>query len=626
MAPLISFGGLASGLDTQAIIDALVGARRRPIDLLEDRKAEFDFLKSAYESLRDKLTALEDAASELAKSTKLLAFEASSSDPTVVTATADGSAAEGSFSVQVTSLAKAKVDASGGYADFDTTSVGSGTIKITVGGTTTDVVIDPSASTLEDVRDAINQADAGVTATIVNEGTGASPYKLVVSADQTGTANAQTIDLSAFSGSLAFTTVQAAADASLTVNGISVTRSENEIDDVVPGVTFQALSLGSATVTLSPDYSAIEEKIEDYVAAHNDLVDYVNSQIEVDPDTQTGGPFNGESAVRSIKSQILSKISLAGFPGGSLSSLAEVGLELEADGTLTFDSTKFEQAAKTNLADVTALLTTKGDYVTGDGLTLYEVPDDLAAGSYAVQITQAATKAAVTAGSSFASPLPGPETLTITQGSLSVDVQLAAGDTLADAVSKINQALADAGIDVTASDQGGSLSFEADVYGQKGNFTVVSDVASGGSGVGTSTLSATGLDVQGTIGGEAAVGDGQFLEGASGGTFEGVKIRYTGTTAGSGTLVVGPDGFFVAMEDLLDGFLDPVDGAVEGRIDGIEETIDDIEDRIDALEDRLDRYRETLERQFTALEQTLGRLQSQQSFLATLPNLLGLKQ
>ncbi|MFG0319736.1 MAG: flagellar filament capping protein FliD [Planctomycetota bacterium JB042] len=622
-APLISFGGLATGIDTGALIDALLGVKAKPINLLEQQKSTFSQLKAKYKTLEQKLDALHDAADDVKKAQDLLSYKATSSDSTIASASATGDAASGSFTVTVDSLAKAQSDSSNGFADFDTTNAGSGTISFTIDGQTTAVDLSGSSTnTLEDVRNAINDADLGVTATIVNTGSDTDPYQLVLTADATGEENAFTVDLSGFTGgSLStFTNLQAASNAQITVNGLTVERSSNDFDDVVDGVSFTALAEGTTTISVDADLAKVKEKVKKYVDAHSDLINFVNSEIEVPEGAEKGGLFNGESAVVSIKNKILGAISSGGFPGGSLSTLGSIGIELNADGTLSFDEADFDAAAKEDLDEVVGLLTTKGDFVTGNNLALYTVPDSVAFGTYAIDITQAATKASGAASSAFSGAgLLTDETITITQDGESVDVELAAGDDIDTAVDKLNDALSAAGIDVTASNDGGTLQFDAGAYGSASSFTVSSNLSAlSQSGVGAAGVAATGLDVQGTINGEAATGEGQFLTAADSSSLAGVKVLYSGDAPGTGELTIGADGFFVKAEALLDDILDPVSGLIKGRLDTLNTNIEDIDDKVDYLEDQLESHEEFLRLRFAALEQLIGQLQSQQAYVGTI--------
>lgn len=620
-APLISFGGIASGLDTQSIIAALSSINQRPISLLEKKRAEFSSLRKRYEELETKLETLRTKARDLATAKDFLAFAASSANTNVVKATANGSAGVGAFDVTVNTMAKAQVSASNGFADFETTSAGTGTIQITVDGTQHAISIGTGQDTLEGIRDRINAAGIGVSATIVSSGTGATPYQLVLQSEETGTDSAFTVDLSSFTGSLSFTTQQAATNASVTVNGMTFQRQTNTISDVVPGVTLDLVSTSASPVSISvtTDLEEIKKRVQGYVDAHTDLVNFVNNNIKAVNDK--GGPFNGESTVRGIKNRLLSQITSAGYPGGSLKSLAEIGVKLQNDGTLTFDSAKFDAVAIEKLDDVTNLTTKIGSFFDTAGFTLMKKPQNAAAGNHTVSITQVATKASGVASNPFASggTLNSDEKLTFTLGSKTVEVQLAGGDDIAAAVTKINAALDDADLDVKASDDGGSLKFAATVYGSAASFSVVSDqpAGMGSSGVDFGGVTANGLDAAGTIGGIALVGEGQVLKGAANSVYEGLEFRHTGAAAGSSVLTLGADGFFVKLEDSLDEMLAAVSGPVAARLDGLDDRMDDIDDRIASLEERNERFEEILRARFTALEEVMGRFQAQSNFLAS---------
>lgn len=616
--PTISFGGIASGLDTKAIIAALSAINKKPIDLLQNKASQFAGLKQRYEQLRGKLQTLQDTVSDIAKSTDLLSFSATSSNTNILTATASGSAAAGSFNVAVNALAKAQVSTSAGFADYTTTSAGTGDLKFTIGSTTTTISIASGKDTLEKVRDAINDAKFGVTATIVSEGTGTTPYKLVLQSNKTGTDNAFTIDATAFTGTLALGQTQAAANASISINGLTLTRQSNVVSDVVPGVTLNLLSQNASpvTVTLNPDYGAIETKIQKYVDSQSDLVSFINSQIAAV--NNQGGWFNGESTVRNIKNGLLQLTTAGSLPGGSNSTLASIGISLDKDGTLNFDKTKFETAAKSNLDGVTNLMTKLGKSFDTDGFTLYTPPTNLGSGTYDVQVTQVATKATSTAGAAFGT-LAQEEKLTFKQNGKTVDITLAAGTTLANAVTKIQTDLQKAKFTLNVTDSGGSLKFTASAFGSKYGFSVQSNVAAGAgtSGVGTTLVNAAGVDAAGTINGVALTGEGQQLKGKSTGDYKGLEFRYTGTTVPvNSKLTLGADGFFVKLKARLTNVLASVSGPIAARVDGLGKNIDNISDRIDELTKRNDQYEELLRKRFTALEQIIGRLQEQQSYIA----------
>ncbi len=625
--PLISFAGIATGIDTKSLIAALVGVRKKPINLLDARRTEFEQLRTRYKTLQSKLDTLQDAAKELQKSKDFLAFKAASSNESIATATATGAAAPGSYSLDVAQLATGETEVSTGFDDYDTTAVSSSTeetLQITIDGTTTNVTIDAD-STLEEIKDAINDADLGVSATVINDGSPSSNYKLVVSSDTTG--EDQAISFSDDQGgagiaqALNFTEEQSAQNAVLEVNGIDIERSTNVIGDVVEGVTFTLQSAGSSTVTVNPDFAAIKGDVQKFISAHNDVISFINSEIAVSEITEQGGAFNGESTVRSLKNTLLSQFASAGYPGGSsYSTLSQVGIQLNADGTLKFDAAKFEDAASGALDDLTTLFTQKGDFFSQSGFQIVDVPDSIASGTYSIGITQAASKASVTGtGVVTGTGLAQDETLTIDTGAKTIQVDLLAGDDIDAIVGKVNAALDDEDVEITASDDGGALSLTADEYGSAHGFTVSSSVGAITDAVGFSQGgdAATGQDVAGTLDGVAFTGEGQKITAASGSSLAGVEVLYVGGETPTAELTVGPDGFFLKFDEILEGFLNPVGGVIDNRIDSLTTTIDDIDDRILSLEQRVDQYEQLLIKQFAALEGVIGKLQSQQSALST---------
>ncbi len=191
MAAPLSINGLASGLDTSSIIDAIMAVERRSVTLLEARQARVNSQLAAFRSLNTKLLAFQTSAGALAGSTSFRARSVAVSDETVLTATAASGATAGSYAVSVQALARAHQIASQGYADADSTTLGTGTLQIQIGdGETTTIDVTSVNNTLAGLRDAINVADAGVTAMVINDGSDAFAYRLILTSDETGLDNA----------------------------------------------------------------------------------------------------------------------------------------------------------------------------------------------------------------------------------------------------------------------------------------------------------------------------------------------------------------------------------------------------------------------------------------------------
>ncbi|MFW6161397.1 MAG: flagellar filament capping protein FliD [Planctomycetota bacterium] len=199
MSGLMSVDGLVSGFDTTEIIDKMMAVERRSVTLLEARQARANTQLAAFRALNSELLAFQTSARTLARPAAFRAKTVSVSDETVLTATAGSAAVSGSYALTVNGLAAAHEIASQGFADTDLTTVGTGTLQIQVGdGETVTIDVTTANNTLAGLRDAINNSDAEVTASILNDGSDAVPYRLLLTADQTGAANtiATTADLS----------------------------------------------------------------------------------------------------------------------------------------------------------------------------------------------------------------------------------------------------------------------------------------------------------------------------------------------------------------------------------------------------------------------------------------------
>lgn len=354
----INFSGLASGLDTGAIIEALVAVERRPITAMGERQKELRTRKNLFADLDSLLDKLKSAADKIRTTSNFLDFKVNVDKDDFLTATANSQAQSGTYDIEVTSLARAKVAASNGRPDKDATDYGQGTLLITQNGQTRQVEIGNGASTLEDIANGINAAGLDVQAQVMDTGqAGANRYKLVVSGTKTGAAN--TFSIAVDTASTAITNLVAelqtpanqvatASDAVLKVNGVEIRRTTNSVTDAITGVTLdlKAAATGQLTrVTVTTDITKTAEKVKGFVDAYNAVVDFIANQSVVDDKGNTKAPLFGDVTLRSVKS------SLRGILGGSVDTgnpayalLAQVGVTAERDGKLTLDTAKLETA------------------------------------------------------------------------------------------------------------------------------------------------------------------------------------------------------------------------------------------------------------------------------------------
>ena len=366
----VQFGGLITGLDTNALISGLVKAEQGPINILQNQKAALQVQQGVYTTLIGSLGGLKSTAQSLSLATDFDKKTAASSDDAVLTASADSTALTGYNTVIVDTLAKAQSIKSVSFTGASD-SIGTGTLTIHVGATSTDVTIDSSNNTLTGLKSAINSSGAAVTASVVNAGTSASPdYRLLVQSKETGTANAVTITGTLSGGTDPFagggTIVQAAADAVFSVNGLALSRSSNTISDVIPGVTFVLLKEGnhngvvestdtSANVTVSADSAAIKSTISQFVDSYNAVNKIVIDQFTLDPDTKRQGALAGDAALRGVSSQLRSQLSQAGGNGAGFKYLSDIGVNFQKDGSLTVDDGKLTNALATDPTGVSNL-------------------------------------------------------------------------------------------------------------------------------------------------------------------------------------------------------------------------------------------------------------------------------
>lgn len=352
----ITIGGLATGLDTNSIIDQLTSLeRRRRVDLLEIDRLEAESKKSALQTFNSKLATLKSAVAALKEVDTAISRAATSSDETTVKVTAGSGASPGSTDITVNTLARGAIAVSGtGVASGSSTIAGgAGTFEFEVGtGGTQSVAID-ATTTLDELATAINDLGAGVTASTVNLGTEASPdYRLRLATSSTGTSNLLTI--SNDDTTIGVSVSQQAVDATFTVSGFAtgVTRETNTFSDVIPGTTISLQGTGGpTTLTVSTDESGVSSKIDAVVAAYNDLVSFVDQNSDVTQSTSSedgdviAGPLAFDSTVRSILDGLRSAVSdtVTGL-SGDYTLLAEIGLTTNQDGTLAFDSTELSSA------------------------------------------------------------------------------------------------------------------------------------------------------------------------------------------------------------------------------------------------------------------------------------------
>ena len=633
-----------------------MAVERRPLSALDSKEATQQTKLTAFGSLKGAVSSFQSSLAALASPEKFTGVAASITDTTLASVSATSKAVTGSHSMEIQTLAQSQKLKSANFATTGTT-IGSGTMTIQFGtysgGTFTlnpdkaaqSITISPNNSSLAGIRDAINLADAGVTASIVNDGSG---NRLVIASEDTGLSNAlkitttdadgnntdnaglsQLVYDASTGGTTNLAETVSASNATLVIDGISISKASNKITDALEGVTLDLLktNVGSTTtLNLTRDTASIQGAITGFVKSFNDLNKTITDLSKYNAETKQASILTGDSTVRSIQTKLRSAISdPLTSAGGGLSLLSEVGVSFQADGTLKFDSTKLSKVLSDPTKDVSTLFASVGK--TSDSLVSFvRAESDTANGTYALNISQIATQGSAT-GSVIASLAinSGNNKLDFTIDGINASITLAEGtytaaSLAAEIQSKINGAstISSAGIKVTASESAGKLTITSNQYGSESTVAIT-----GGNGkldlFGTPTTT-DGVDVAGTINGITATGSGQTLTGA--GDSSGLVLNIIGGSTGARGDINFAHGFAAKLDKLLDEMLD--DRLIDSRIDGINSSIKDIESQRETLNRRLVDVEKRIRAQFTALDASIASMTQTSNFLLQqLPRLPG---
>jgi flagellar hook-associated protein 2 len=389
--------GVGSGLDLDTLLTKLISAEGKPrLNSLASKEANIQADISAFGTLKSVLDKFRSTIGSLNDASALQGRTVSTGNSKNFSATADGSAAAGSYSVQVLNSARAQKLLS--TADFASGSdtVGAGTLSITVGGTSFQVTT-TATTTLAELKNLINGAagNAGVTASILvvarnpQDASAGTVARLALASNATGTANSIGIAVSdadatntdnqglsrfyfaANDTASQLAEQQAAADARIVVDGMTAFSSDNVFRDVIEGVTITALKDPAdplnpdvETLDISLDRNGVAARIKSFVAAYNEVISAVRGVSSYDAETKKAGALNGDATVRSISSRLRSIIGASGIGDGTLGSLAELGIQTQRDGTLKLDSARLDTALQQNFADVSALFTSSNGIAT----------------------------------------------------------------------------------------------------------------------------------------------------------------------------------------------------------------------------------------------------------------------
>jgi flagellar hook-associated protein 2 len=651
--------GIGANLDVNGLIAKLMAVEAQPLTTLAKKESSYQAKLSAYGTLNGALSSFQSSLSSLSSASTFKSFSATSSDATIASASATSVAVAGVYNLNVTKLAQSQSIATAGQVS-STATIGSGTSSVTFqfgtisGGTLTNgvyagatftqdatqatgtVTIDSSNNSLQGIRDAINAANIGASASIVGDGS-AAPYHLVLTSTKTGATSSLNVSVTGDAalgnllnydaqGTQNLTEATNAQSAALTINGIAVNSTTNSVSSAVGGVAINLNKIGTATLTLAANTSAVQAGVTAFVSAYNGLNTTLASLTAYNATSKVGGQLLGDPTTLNVQNQVRNTLSTAvNGLGGGLTTLSSIGVSFQKDGSLAIDNTKLQAALATNYSDVGGLFSSIGK--ASDSLvSVVSSTPKTQAGTYALDVSSLATQGNLTGNLDLTSgntTIDAGTTLNITLDGTNAPVTIPAGSysssQLAALVqSSINGTLAFSalGSAVTANiDGSGFLVLKSSLFGSTSNVTLADGTGTpAASFAGTSLAGIAGANVAGSIGGHSALGDGQFLVGATGTPIEGLKVLISGGITGARGTINFSVGYASQLNKLISN-VQGSGGSLVGSTANINRSLADIAKRKDVLNSRLFDTEARYRKQFIALDTTLSTLTNTSSFL-----------
>jgi len=653
----LSASGIGSGLDVNDLLRQIVEAERTPAENrlnLQEAKAQAEI--SAFGSLKAAVTSFKTSLNTLKTSSGFSVNTVSVANKDLLSASASSIASAGSYSVEVESLAQTHSLSTVAFDALDTV-IGTGTLTFNFGttdyteGTDTytsftanpdktskTVEITNANNTVDGVRDAINDADIGVTATVVDDGSG---FKLLLTSDDPGVQNSleisvaedgalptdtDTSGLSQLAFNSAATNAEqtlAASDAVVKINGLKVTRETNTVSGAIHGVTLnlKAADIGNPTqLTINRDDSNAESNISNFVSKYNELVKTISALTEYNGSDGQSGLLLGDTTTRNILSQVRREVASV-IPNGSVyNTLSSIGISTQRDGTLSLDSSKLSTALADDFDTVSKMFFSNGTPTDSD-INFLSSTSSTQEGRFDIRITQLATQ-----GTLAGEVVSGPVTIDASNELLNFKIDgVSSGEiTLTNAVYADMSALAteiqnrlngsagleEGGVSVSVNYVTDHFEITSNSYGSD---SVVQVVANNNDlGLNANAVATDGLDVAGTINGTTATGAGQILSGI--GTTSGMSIEITGGSTGSRGVINFSKGFSGRLDSLLNNFL-ASDGLITAKTNSLDSEIESISDQRATLLKRVDAIEARYRSQFVALDVLLGQLNVTSSYL-----------
>ena len=647
----LAVGGLGSGLDVNGLVQALVQAEAAGPSLRFDRREAG--IQSELSGLGFLKTAGSDLRTAIATLTNLSDFSTTSvtsSETSVVTVTSKSDASPSTYSMEVQRLATSQKLATGTFTNkSDIIGTGeltfefgtaSGPFVLNTDKTSKTVDLSQTDGSLTAIRDAVNQAEIGVSATIINEGSG---YKLNFTASDTGAANSLRIsvdddDLSDTNMSglsqLAYdpdgvvgsgknmTESVTALDSQFVLDGTTINTASNVLTDTIEGltITLKKEDTGNThTITVSQGTNVGQSEVESFITAYNTFNVTLRTLSSYDADTGEVGILFGDSTLRDM---MTFASSLIASPVSELNSdyntLASIGISSSAsDGSISLDSDIFNAATDAE-PDIVARLFSNFGKTTDSNIDFVSASSTAAAGSHIINIDSLATQGTAVGGAAANLTITDGvnDTVQFTIDGTVVTIDITAGvygsaSALASEVQtriNSNEFIQAAGSSVTVTESGGTLTVTSSAYGA--DSTVTADSGNGLSDLMGTPVHTAGVDMVGTIGGQSGTADGLNL------TAQGVTVKVNGTLTGNRGSVNYTIGHINTLDSYLDSILDS-GGIIPEREESLNDQIAEINEDRQELAARLARLEESLTARFAALDQLLAGFQSTGNFLVS---------
>lgn len=381
----INSAGVGSGLDVSSIVTQLMKIERQQMTVLQQQQSDTNSQISAFGQLQSSLSSLQTATNNLKSVDKFSVYKATVPTDAGFTATAGAKAVGGQYAISVEKLAQSqKVLSTVHSTDMNGAFAGTGgSLSFTVGsGSPVNVTVAAGAS-LKDIRDAVNSANFGVTASIVQNG---SKYDLQFSSSTTGAANAfkvsstgdaslNNLTFDPASGTNPMLATVSAQDAEVKIDGQTYTSTTNTLTGAIQDVTLNLSTAKPGTavnVTLAKDNDAITNNVKTLVDAYNKVNTELRSLTSYDTTTKTGGALNGDFTARSLQFGMRNVFQNALGGSGSLQRLSDIGITFQKDGSMSLDSSKLGKVLNDPSKDISQLfITTNGTQGLADKMSTY---------------------------------------------------------------------------------------------------------------------------------------------------------------------------------------------------------------------------------------------------------------